>query len=344
MNVALEITSISDKNSVRGVGTYAQNLIDALKLKKGKVSVSTFTAPHAPNIDLIHYPSFDLYFHKLPIRKRQPRVVTVHDVIPLVFPEHYPVGPRGKANYFLQKLALKNTDGIITDSQTSKSDIANLLKYPSDKIHIVYLAPSKDFKLIKNENILSNIQKKYNLPQKYFLYVGDVNWNKNVEGLLKAVKNTNISTVLVGKALADDTLEPVKSINKQIKELEISANVSKIGYVPNKDLCAIYNLAQATIIPSYYEGFGFAVLESMACGTPVICANNSSLAEIAGSSAIQFDVNTQDGMTSAINKFLSFDDKQIETIGKKSLEHAQKYSWDKVAEETINVYKEVLGK
>jgi len=343
MNVALEVTSISDKNSVRGVGTYTQNLIDALKLKKGKVSVSTFKGASNLKVDLVHYPSFDLFFHKLPIRKNMPRVVTVHDVIPLVFPKHYPVGPKGRANLLLQKIALRNSNAVITDSQASKKDISRLLGYPNDKIHVIYLAASSEFMPIKDKNELLKIKKKYKLPQDFMLYVGDVNWNKNLEGLLNAVKDTKINLVLVGKALTDETLEQVKKIDKQITELAVRSKVIKTGYVPNADLCAIYNLAKATVVPSFYEGFGLTVLESMSSGTPVICANNSSLSEIAGNAAILFDANNPNALSDTINKFLNLTEKETNDIASSSVAHSKKYSWDKVANETIGVYKKVLN-
>lgn len=338
MKVALEISPITGKSNVRGIGTYTQNLKKSLEGLKSNLELVTFSGGCIPQADVVHYPYFDLYFHTLPLLRSKPRIVTIHDVIPLVFKGRYPVGSRGKLAFFLQKKALKKTDAVICDSETSKKDIYENLGYPRDKIHVVYLAPSEEFKELKKETS-EKVRSKYELPKDFFLYVGDVNWNKNIIGLLDAVKKTNINLVMVGKALLDGSLPQVQEIESVIQKHGIGSQISKVGYLPSNDLCATYNLADATVVPSFYEGFGLPILESMASGTPVLCSNNSSLVEVGGRAAIYFDAKDPENIATEIERFLAIGSSKLKAVKQKCLSHAKKFTWEKVAEETIEVYK-----
>lgn len=339
MKVAIDISPTLTAHSSRGIGVYTKNLLEELQ-KESEIKIVPFENPKTPpGADLIHYPYFDLFFHTLPIFCKVPRIITIHDVIPLIFPEHFASGKKGKVNLWLQKTALKNTKGIICDSETSKKDIAGKLAYPLEKIYVVYLAPGKVFKKIADRNILNKTKEKYKLPNDYILYVGDVNWNKNLPNLLKAVKLSNINLVLVGKAILDDSLVQVKEINSLIHYLKIDKQIQKLGYVSDEDLANIYNLAEITIVPSHYEGFGLPVIESMACSTPVICANNSSLAEIGGEAAIYCNPNDPGDIAEKINIFISSDKAEKGKREKMSQAQSAKFSWKRTAEDVVKIYK-----
>ena len=338
MKVAIDISPLKTGHKVRGIGSYTKHLVEQFRKGSANIDFEFFENPSSPPpVDLVHYPYFDLFFHSLPISKKASRVVTIHDVIPLVFPQHFSSGIRGNINLLLQKLALKNVDAIICDSQTSKKDIINKLSVPQDKIHVVYLAPGPKFKKISDKNKLSAVAKKYKLPQKFVLYVGDVNWSKNIPNLLKAVKRTNVNLVMVGEALTDKFLPETKSINNLISELKIVNRVLKTGYVKDDDLVAIYNLTQVTVLPSFYEGFGLPVLESMVCGTPVVCSENSSLPEIAKNFATFCDPEDPNNISKKINLAIN-----AKKDVKKIINYANKYTWRKVAYETVEVYKNLL--
>jgi len=343
VKVAFDISPLKTASGVRGIGSYTQNLLNSLQQCQESISVTTFSDEKIQDADLIHYPYFDFFSHTLPIIRTKPRIITIHDVIPLIFRDHYPLGIKGIYRLLLQKIALKNADAVICDSSTSMQDIHKTLGYPLGKIFVVYLAPAPVFKKIQNVKYLNDTRKKYKLPINYFLFVGDVNWNKNIPGLLNAVKETGIHLVMVGNALVDKTLPQVQEIDKEIKNLKIDKRITKTGFVPQQDLCAIYNLASATIVPSFYEGFGLPLVESMACATPVLCSNNSSLTEIGGKAAIYFDPSKEHDIAKTINTFLSKSMTERQRISKISQDHASKYSWSKVARDTINVYKSVLG-
>src|SRR3990167_10413359 len=220
VKVAIDTSPLISGHESRGIGAYTKNLAEEFKRGKWGVDVVLFDNGNCPSgVDLVHYPYFDLYFKTLPVKAHKPRIVTIHDVIPLVFPQHYPAGIRGRINFFLQKIALKNVDAVICDSKTSKEDIASKLPVPKSKIHVVYLAASSSFKKIDDQKFLNEVSSKYKLPKKFVLYVGDVNWHKNIENILKAVKIAGCDLVMVGKALADDNILQTREINSLIWKL-----------------------------------------------------------------------------------------------------------------------------
>jgi len=339
VKVAFDISPILTAHSSRGIGVYTKNLLKGLQ-KMNDIKIIPFENPKKPpEADLIHYPYFDLFFHTLPIICKTPRVITVHDVIPLVFPNHFPSGKKGKVNLWFQKIALKNTQGVICDSQTSKTDIESRLAYSPDKIYVAYLAAGESFKKVYDTKILNKTKRKYSLPEEYILYVGDVNWNKNVPNLLKAVQLSNRNLVLIGKSFTDDNLTQVKEINLLIDSLNLGNRVLKLGYVPDNDLANIYNMADITVVPSHYEGFGLPVIESMACGTPVICSNNSSLLEVGGEAAIYCNANDPKDIGDKINNFISSNKVKKEKIQKLTEKQATKFSWKSTIEDIVKIYK-----
>jgi glycosyltransferase involved in cell wall biosynthesis len=289
----------------------------------------------------------------LPLKKPKPVVVTIHDVIPLVFPEYYPCGIKGTIKFQIQKLSLKGAKAVITDSENSKKDLFKYLNYPKEKIYVIPLAPSDIFKPVKSTILLDRIKVKYNLPEKFVLYVGDLNYNKNISGLIRAfyklktqnskLKTTtkNLKLVLVGKAFTDESLKETQQLVQLIKSLGLNDKIIRLGWIPTKDLVGIYNLATVYCQPSFYEGFGLPVLEAMACGCPVVAANTSSLPEICGEAALMVDPYDINDIVRGISKVIS--DKAIgETLRKNGFNQVKKFSWKKVANETYKVYQKVV--
>ena len=353
MRVAIDVSPLKTGHKFRGIGFYTERLVEALK-KFDKENEYILTSHQSlvtsHQFDLIHYPYFDLFFLTLPIKKHAPVAVTIHDVIPLVFPEHYPKGLKGWCKLQRQKLSLKNVRVVITDSQNSKKDIVKYLGFSKDKIFVVPLAPGDEFKpLAISHQLLVKTRRKYSLPERFILYVGDVNWNKNIPGLIKAFKtierlnNEAIKLVLVSKALEDKNLPETKTILRLIKELGLNNRIKILGFVPTKDLVAIYNLAAVYCQPSFYEGFGLPVLEAMACGTPIVCSKTSSLLEVAGDAAIFVDPKDIKSISQGIKHVIENEEVK-ETFRKKSISRANQFSWKKTAEKTIGVYKKILRK
>jgi len=344
MRIAIDTSPLFTGHESRGIGAYTKNLVEEFKSGKWDFDFVFFDGKNYPaDADLVHYPYFDLYFRTLPLKRDKVRIVTIHDVIPLVFPQHYPAGLKGRINFFFQKFALKNVDAVICDSRTSKEDIANKLSVPKSKIHVVYLAASPSFKKIDDQNFLNEVSKKYKLPKKFVLYVGDVNWHKNIENMLKAVKIAGCDLVIVGRAMVDDNIPQTREINGFIAKLGLNKRIIKTGFIEENDLAAIHNLAKFTLLPSYYEGFGLPVLESMACGTPVVASNVASIPEISKDNIFFCEPTDPRDIAKKIKEVFSMQQDKRDNLSRKLIDEAKKFSWHRVAAETANVYRSAIN-
>ena len=202
------------------------------------------------------------------------------------------------------------------------------------------MAPAPYFKVIKEESILKRISEKYNLPENFVLYVGDVNYNKNIPGLIKAFAGLkgDLSLVLTGKAFLEDDLRENQEITKLIKTLKLEKKVIRLGFLTTEDLVVLYNLAAVYCQPSFYEGFGLPVLEAMACGCPVVAANTSSLPEICGPAAIMVDPHYINDMIKGLQEALL----KKEELKEKGFAQVRKFSWEKTAKKTYEIYQKVV--
>ncbi len=349
MKVLLDTSPLSDANANRGIGTYTRFLLDRLLNNKaievfqsGSMSEDELKKFKA---DVVHYPYFDFFFPTLPLKLITKTVVTIHDVIPLIFPKYYRPGKIGKINFLRQKLALKAVNRIITDSESSKKDIVKHLGVPEDKITVIYLAANPKLQPLATD-VWQKYQRKLKLPKNYLLYVGDINYNKNLPQLIKSLKflPREIKLLCVGNNFHPQEIPEWVAIEKQIALSDVAKQVKFIEDVIGdnpEELAAIYQGALAYIQPSLYEGFGLPILEAMQCQTPVICAKNSSLPEIAGEQAIFVKEATAENFAEAVKEVLAWKKKDRQTFVKKAALWAKKFSWEKTAKETIRVYQEL---
>lgn len=350
--IAIDTLPLSTGHAARGTGVYTKNLISALEksLKNSdKVVLDKFVFKDNLNklseYDLVHYPYFDLFYHSLPNNNKMKTVVTVHDVTPLLYPQYYPPGIKGKVNFYLQKKALKNIDAVITISETSKKDIVRFLDIPKEKIYPIHEAPNFVFKK-QNAKFVQSIKLKFNLPNNFILYIGDVNWNKNLINLVEAVKKINAKLVIVGKQAVSTDYDKYHIENKPLKELQEkyggNTSILRLGYVEDRDLNAIWQLATVYCLPSLYEGFGLSVVEAMDAGVPVVCSRTQALVEVAGDAALYFDPKSIDDMAHQIKNLLE-DKKLQDSLVSEGSRQVKQFSWEKTATETLKVYKNVLG-
>lgn len=345
MKVLINVQPLTSGHAIRGVGMYTRFLSEALERQSGIEIFRSGMERKPGKIDLVHYPFFDLFFATLPLLKTRRTVVTIHDVIPLLFPEHYPVGKKGTLAFAHQKLALKTVAAVITDSQTSKRDIVNHLGVPEEKVHVVYLAANPFLRKITGA-ALQSIKRKLKLPKNYLLYVGDINYNKNLPQLIKALKwlPNEIKLVCVGKNFSPQPISEWQAIEAQVALSNVTNRVIFLNSVLSDDydtLSALYSGAAAYVQPSLYEGFGLPVLEAMRCQTPVIATSNSSLLEV-GDKAVQFTGNTAEELAEGIQKVLGLTQVARKRWVEKAFSWQEQFSWDKAAKETIEVYKKVL--
>jgi len=348
MKIAIDVSPLQTGHKVRGVGFYLEHLRKALLDYHPENEYAFFTTGEQlpKDVDIVHFPYFEPFFLALPLYKRFKTVVTVHDLTPIVFPQAFPRGLKGELKWQMQRYALRHANGIVTDSESSKKDIIKLVKADFKKVDVVYLAAGEEFLILDNQSLLAEVKRKYHLPNKFALYVGDVTWNKNLPRIINASKIANVPLVLVGKALTSTDFDRNNPWNKDLVEVNLlvegQKSILRLGFVDTKDLVGVYNLATVFVMPSLYEGFGLPILEAMACGCPVITSREGSLKEVAGNAAFYVDAYNETDIANGLRKV--FEDESVQNeYGKKGSEQARKFSWEKTALETINAYKKVLG-
>jgi glycosyltransferase involved in cell wall biosynthesis len=346
MRIGIDISPLESGHSIRGIGFYVQNLKKSI-LQIDKVNQYEFlkSTNNLKGFDVIHIPYFDPFFIHLPLKKTGKLVVTVHDLTPLILPELFPIGIKGRVKWELNKQLLNRADAIITDSDSSKNDINRLTGISKNKIHTIYLAAGEEFKQISIPQAqIEKLRKKYMLPEDFLLYVGDVTANKNLPALIDAVEKTKYTLVLIGKALVSDSYDRLNPWNKDLvyvqAKIKNNTQFKSLGFVDQDDLVALYNLATASILPSVYEGFGLPVLEAMQSGCPVITTKNGSLAEVAGDAAQFVDPSDSESIIGGINAVMR-NEKLQKSLESKGLIQAKKFNWEKTAIQTSLVYKKI---
>ena len=288
-------------------------------------------------LDLLHSPHYTM-----PLSKPVKEIVTFHDLIFLIYPELH---TRAKRVFFpwMMRRSARKADLIITDSDSTKRDAAKLLGVDLKKMVTVPLGYQEIFKPIHDKHVLQSIKKQYKVPDKFILYVGAIEPRKNVPLLLRVYKR------IVEQGYPHHLVIPgkmgwmVKQVIPLIKELGIEESVNLMGYVPYVDLPAIYNLADLFVYPSVYEGFGLPPLEAMACGTPVITSNISSMPEVVGDAAILVPPNDEDALYESIIHLLADSDYRKE-LRTKGLKRATQFTWKHTAQKTLALYQEVLSR
>jgi glycosyltransferase involved in cell wall biosynthesis len=357
ITVLLDTSPLRTGSQVRGIGMYTRLLKKALEERDDVLvtpveskdelrKTKKVSSPENLKSTLIHYPFFDLFFDTLPLLRKLKTVVTIHDVIPLKFPQYYPPGKKGFLRFYKQKLALKSVEAIITDSQSSKDDIVEFLKIKSNKVHVVHLAASPAF-TAQSEKAQEDVLKAKKLPRQYILYVGDINYNKNIPQLIKTLKfiPEEIDLVCVGRSFYPQDIPEWKWIETQIALSDVAKRVHFVTDIETDDvdtLAALYSGAIAYIQPSLYEGFGLPILEAMQTKTPVIASNNSSIIEVSGDHALLVEPIAE-AFGEAVQKILSWSKVHRQEVVKAAYIWSQRFEWSKVAAQTVEVYKRVLN-
>ncbi len=344
MKIVIDTSLLNSEHKTRGIGRYVRQLVDSLRaLGTNHKVVLTSKVDLVKNPDVIHYPNFDLFRKSLPVFPQAPvEIITIHDLTPLRMKDFFKPGLRSGLALWIQSILAKRMKAVITDSEHSKSDIIEFLSIPQEKIYVIPLGVDKEFKPATIQKIKS-VQKTYSLPEKYLLYVGDVNPNKNLQVLLKVVAKLKVNLVIVSRAFEKELLPEIVNLRKIISELGINNLVKVLPSVqmdPVDDLAAIYSGALIYVQPSLYEGFGLPVLEAMACGVPVVSSNASSLPEVTGDAALLVKP-TEIGLAEGIKKLLS-DDVLRKKMIKNGLTRAKKFDWEKTASLTLKVYEKVV--
>lgn len=344
MKVALVTPSLSG-HLQRGIGVYTQNLISQFKMNK-RLSITECTFETIPkDADIVHFTYFDPFFLTLPFIPPKNMILTIHDFIPIRFPQHFPRGIKGTIKWEIQKNLAKQATAFITDSEASQKDIHTFLNVSVNRIYPIFLGVEKKFFQKVSESKKTEIAKKYGLPKKYALFVGDIGWNKNLHTALQAARIAKLHMVLASKTLGTSA-ELVSHPSHQgwLKSVITELNKTPhtvLSSVDFDELRALYQSATVFLFPSYYEGFGLPVIEAFASGCPVITTHNGSLREVAADAAIIMDADNVKSGADALESIVK-DTKLRKNYIEKGLKRAADFSWEKTAAQTIIVYEEVL--
>ncbi|MCG2768156.1 MAG: glycosyltransferase family 4 protein [Anaerolineae bacterium] len=283
-------------------------------------------------LDVFHSPDF------IPPRKfRYKSVITVHDLNFLVYP-HFLTSEA--ARYYGQiDQAVRRADRIIAVSESTRRDIVRLMGTPESKISVIYEGANPIFRCLENkEELRESLRRKYGIQEDFILFVSTIEPRKNIPTLVRAFRqllddyHLDVSLVLAGREgwRFDEVFNT-------IEELKLEDRVFCLGRVPTADLVWLYNTAKVFAFPSFYEGFGLPPLEAMACGTPVVASNVSSLPEVVGDAGLLVDPQEVDELTVALWRLMS-DEELREDLIEKGLRRASTFSYEKMARETLAVY------
>ena len=289
------------------------------------------------SLDLLHSTDFIP-----PLYTTVPTVITVHDLAFLHWPHFL---TKDSAAYYGQiDRAVRHAKHIIVPSESTKQDLTAMLGVPPNKVSVIYEAADESFVPLPVEETRAEVMKKYRLPASFILFVGTIEPRKNVDGLIRAFHHLrnkygvhDTALVIAGGSgwLYNETLE-------LIRQLKLEQSVFLVGRVLDEELHKLYVAARCHVHPAHYEGFGLPPLEAMACGTPTIVSNVSSLPEVVGDAALLVDPENWEEIAVAIHRLLS-DDQLHAELREKGLKRARYFNWESAARRTLEVYR-LIGK
>jgi glycosyltransferase involved in cell wall biosynthesis len=270
-------------------------------------------------------------------------VLTIHDILFESNPEFFPELHRRLLKFFVP-FSAKRASRIIADSEFTKKQIIQYYNIPEGKVTVIYLGSSDKFIPIKNINLITSVLGKYGIKKKYILFVGRIEPRKNIVGLLKAFDfikkrgKKDLCLVIVGN---QDKIFNEKELINKIEKLELSSDIIFTGGISEEDLPVLYNGAEVLVYPAFAEGFGLPVLEAMACGTPVITSNTTSLPEVAGDATLLVNPYNFTEIGESLERVL-YNPQIRKELSDKGLQKAKQFSWDKAARKTLEVYHDIL--
>jgi glycosyltransferase involved in cell wall biosynthesis len=293
------------------------------------------------DVDLAHVP-----YWGPPLSSRVPTVVTVHDLIPLLL-RPYRGGPLGRAYTALVATGAENAALVLTDSQASRRDILAHLNVPPERVRAIPLAADARFQP-EPADADAAVRGRYELPERYFLYLGGFDVRKNVGTALRTLRwigpalGDDCPLVVAGRLPVEEDTEFAPDPRCQAQALDLESGwVRFIDWVPEAEKPALYRGAVAFVFPSRYEGFGLPPLEAMACGTPVVGSAAASLPEVVGDAGILLPPDDAEGMAGALIQLAEDADFRAE-LGRRALAQSATFSWERTARETAAAYREVV--
>ena len=370
MRIAIDVRKLDDF----GVGTYVRNLVrwlarldreseyvlicrpeDCERVEQlgrnfrpvpdrssGYSVAEQLTVPFAvarARVDLFHAPHY-----VLPALTPCRSIVTIHDCIHLVFPQHYLPGrlTRSLARFTFWHAANRSAR-VLTVSEASKRDILRLLRIPSDKVDVIYNAIDDRFSHPPDETQMTRVRERYQLHDRFLLYSGNVKPHKNLERLIDAFARLrqhgfdDIQLLITGSEVSR-----YATLRRAVHRYNLHKHVRFLGFLSTETLASLYHLADAFVFPSLYEGFGLPPLEAMASGTPVLTSNVSSLPEVMGDAALLVDPYDPEAIADGMQQILS-DAPTRERLVNCGRTRASRFSWEESAKRVLTIYRQVAA-
>ncbi len=304
---------------------YSRGLRHRLGLDRDLFSISL-------DVDVVHYPATIG-----PLWPAKNLVLTVHDCIPIRHPEWF---RWERAFYYIWagRRSVRNAEHIIADSTATAHDLHELMEIPPGRVTTVPLGVNDTF-CPQPQVAIDAVLTRYQLPERFFLYVGTLEPRKNLVGVVRAWDSI-ASDITEDLVIAGRIGWKTKELDIAIATAQHRDRIHRPGFIDTADLPALICAARAFVWPSLYEGFGLPVLEAMACGTPVLTSNTTSLPEVAGDAALLVDPGDEDAIAEAMSK-LSGDENLRQQLSNAGRKRAAAFTWHRCAEETLVVYRKI---
>ena len=322
------------RNRVPGFEEYKNAQVKAVKSKSILWHLTVAHDAKKENVDIFWAPTS--YITPNILSKSIKTIMTVHDLVAFLFPQKHNLKATIIEKFFLKR-AIKRSAKIVTVSKNTANDLQDKFKTSFSKIDTIPCAGNDIYKRLNHDD-LTGFAKKTNLPKKFFLSVGTIEPRKNYVKLIKAFamvseRYPEYNLVIVGK----DGWQ-YEEVYEEIRKNYLQKKVHILGYLSGKSLVSLYNLAEAFVFPSVYEGFGIPPLEAMMCGCPVIASYSSSIPEVVGESALLIDPASETAIASGMNKIIK-DDELREKLINKGVLQAKKFSWESSAKQLSGIFK-----
>jgi len=298
----------------------------------------TYSEYFGAEYDVYHFP----HIHNVPRNVKKPMVVTVHDVLPLI-PEYargWREHTRLQFQNSMQFVKCKEDILLIADSISTKNDLVNRIGISPDRIYVAPLAYNPQIHYVDKD---AQVLEELGITGPFILYLGALDYRKGIETIVTAFEDIKSRCKDLKLVLAGGTTPIYSSMVKEIKKSKHIDDIIFTGFVTDDQKRVLLSSAEAFLFPSEYEGFGLPVLEAMACGAPVITTNVSSLPEVGGDAALYVEPKQPEELAVAIEKMLSSESLRQDYITR-GFKQCEKFSWDKTAAMTEEVYKLVYNR
>ena len=367
MRVAIDVRKLYDF----GIGTYVRNLVrqlaridrhteyvllcrhDDLELAESVGENFRAVTEWAPNYSLreqfmvpvnlgrARATLFHAPHYVLPPLTPCRSIVTIHDCIHLKFPQYLP----GRLAYGYARAqmwtATRRARRVLTVSEASKQDIVRFFDVPDDKVTVIYNAIDERYRVPPTDEEMVRVRERYQLPDRFIMYAGNVKPHKNLERLIDAfarVRRRGFDNL--GLLVTGSEVSKYATLRRAVHRYNLHKHVRFLGYQPEATLAVLYRLADLFVFPSLYEGFGLSPLEALASGTPVVASNVSSLPEVLGDAAVLIDPYAPESIADGITRVLENDDLRAD-LQRRGTARAARFSWERSVRRVHEIYQEV---